>query len=153
MIYKWGGRGLGISPQIVGEHIEKLEAEHGSVTRSLLVESARPEDSPVHSLFEWDDSKAAEQYRLHQATVCICSLKVVETDRNDAPLVVRAFVTADGNRQEARFVNIRSALSDEEKKDQIIAEAKRAAQIFIDKYSGIEELAAVIASMTAFLEE
>ena len=29
-----------------------------------VVEAARPEDAPLHSYFEWDDTEAARRYRL-----------------------------------------------------------------------------------------
>jgi len=39
----------------------------GILTPSAVVDEARPEDSPLHAAFEWDDSIAAEKYRLEQA--------------------------------------------------------------------------------------
>jgi hypothetical protein len=39
-------------------------AEHGDeLTEQIVVDAARSPDSPLHSLFEWDDAKAARKYR------------------------------------------------------------------------------------------
>lgn len=39
----------------------------GKVSATALVEAARPEDSPAHGGFQWDDSLAGAEYRLIQA--------------------------------------------------------------------------------------
>ncbi|BBY37516.1 hypothetical protein MMAN_16500 [Mycobacterium mantenii] len=44
--------------------LERLAAEHGDeLTEQVVVDAARSPDSPLHSLFEWDDAKAARKYR------------------------------------------------------------------------------------------
>ena len=35
-----------------------------TLTPELVVEDARPEESPLHAHFEWDDQIAGEQFRL-----------------------------------------------------------------------------------------
>lgn len=48
--------------------VEALLARNsGRISPAILVEEARPETSPFHRHFEWDDSDAAELYRLGQA--------------------------------------------------------------------------------------
>jgi hypothetical protein len=52
-----------ISPEQQRE-LEPLAAEHGDeLTEQIVVEAARSPDSYLHSLFEWDDAKAARKYR------------------------------------------------------------------------------------------
>ena len=66
--YSWGdGWSPNLDANIVGGVVEKIEAEHGAVTKELLLEESRPEDSATHSIFEWDNDKAAESWRLQQA--------------------------------------------------------------------------------------
>jgi hypothetical protein len=43
--------------------LERLAAEHGELTEQLIVDAARSPDSLLHSLFEWDDAKAAAKHR------------------------------------------------------------------------------------------
>lgn len=47
--------------------IQEIVSERGEITPAELVDAARPESSPAHSAFEWDDSIAGEKYRLNEA--------------------------------------------------------------------------------------
>lgn len=46
-----------------------------------VVEAARPEESPIHSHFEWDDTRAAEAHRLNQAGKLIARVEMEITLR------------------------------------------------------------------------
>lgn len=64
----------------------------GSLTPQIVLTAARPVDSVLHQYFEWDDSAAAEKYRLAQAGNLIRRVKIkVETSEGDT-YDVRAFV-------------------------------------------------------------
>ena len=41
--------------------------EEGKIDAKVIVDNARPEDAPLHHMFEWDNEIAAEQYRYQQA--------------------------------------------------------------------------------------
>lgn len=56
--------------------LARLERE-GTITPDAVVEDARNVASPLHDLFEWDDSKAAHEYRLDQARAIIRTVRVV----------------------------------------------------------------------------
>ena len=64
--------------ETLGRHLEQLGhgKAHDAVAPEELVESARDEDSPVHDLFDWDDSEAGEKWRVHQARNHINRLRV-----------------------------------------------------------------------------
>ncbi len=51
------------------EELKRLAAEapSGLLTAESVVEHAKKEDSPLHELFEWDDSEAAKLFRVQQA--------------------------------------------------------------------------------------
>lgn len=65
----------------------------GYVKPSVLVDAARPVDSPAHDAFEWDDSKAAEEYRLSQARNWIKNVTLVIEDRDEVMVHVPSFVS------------------------------------------------------------
>ena len=46
--------------------ISRLKRD-GKLTPSGILAMAKKEDSPLHKLFEWDDAKASQEYRLIQA--------------------------------------------------------------------------------------
>lgn len=64
----------------------------GRLTPSIVLKDARDKKSPLHSWFEWSDSKAAEAYRLQQARYLIKLVKVevqYGTERIVVPAMVR----------------------------------------------------------------
>lgn len=148
--YSWNGPERAVSAEKVAKHIEKLTEKYGECTREQFLDSARSEKSAMHKLFEWDDTKAAEKYRLIQAQQIICSLKVTVTEEDHTPITVRAFVTT--SEQKVGYVHIRDAMSDEEKRQKVIEEAKRDARWYMDKYEHLVELAGVIDAMRTFVE-
>lgn len=62
--------------RIAGEFLVAQFGKVGAPARAV-VDAARPEDSPIHDQFEWDDSEAAEQYRIAQARRLVRSIEVV----------------------------------------------------------------------------
>lgn len=54
----------------------EIEQIKGRVTPKTLLERARPKTSPIHKLFEWDDSVAAEKHRVEQARRLIASVTI-----------------------------------------------------------------------------
>ena len=57
--------------------IAALEDRRGRLTPEQIVDEARPEDSILHPCFEWDDSKAAESWRIEQARDLIKRVKIM----------------------------------------------------------------------------
>ncbi len=62
----------------VGQEWELMEKSEIPVTPATLVSRARAEDSPLHELFEWDDTAAAEKYRKKQAQKICQSVTTIE---------------------------------------------------------------------------
>ena len=56
--------------------LRKLEEKDGTLRPERVVEAAKAKDHPWHDRFEWDDTAAAEQYRINQARVLIRSVEV-----------------------------------------------------------------------------
>ena len=61
--YKWRIPAFKVDADTVGEIFEQIEERDGILSASAVVDEARPEASPIHACFEWDDAKAAERYR------------------------------------------------------------------------------------------
>lgn len=80
-------------PNIVGEHIDLLRKEcKGELTPGDVVDDARNPNSPLHSFFEWDDSEAAEQFRLSQARGLIRAVVAVYVSEDKPAVRQKAFV-------------------------------------------------------------
>lgn len=154
--YEWNGPNRAVPAERVAEHLHKLEEEHGAVTREDFLESARSEESEMHKLFEWDDSIAAEKYRLRQANDIIHSIKITVASEDKEPVTMNAFVIpgyTEGNitRPKGGYVNIRKATKEVDMHSAILQDARKSARWFMDKYRSIAELEGVITAIEEFL--
>lgn len=61
----------------VKAELERLaQANGGLLIAQHVVRAAKEESNPLHSLFTWNDTKAAEQYRIQQAERLIRTVKI-----------------------------------------------------------------------------
>jgi hypothetical protein len=74
------GSHFGGDAQAVGEALEAVHSVNDEMPAEAVVDAARDPTSPLHSYFEWNDTVAAEQYRLHQARSLIRAVTVIEYD-------------------------------------------------------------------------
>lgn len=56
-----------VNAQLVAEEIMSIDSGINGITKQQIVDKARDEDTELHKCFEWNDSVAAERYRLVQA--------------------------------------------------------------------------------------
>jgi len=77
-VYSWKIEGLAkrVDPLIAAQELQRIQNTYGSITPEVLVDEAKNEDSPLHPMFEWDDSRAAENYRLQQARTLLNNIRV-----------------------------------------------------------------------------
>lgn len=135
----------GASAQTVGETLERIEQRDGTVTKEAFLEESRPEDSPTHNMFEWDDTIAAEKYRLEQSRMIIADV-VVTIERADEPKRVAGFVNVTyGKNNKAEYNSMEIAMQDDVKRKAVLANAFDELRTFENKYSEYQELAGVFA--------
>lgn len=119
--------------------LEKIRARNnGVLTPDDVVKDARSETSPLHPYFTWDDSEAANQYRLDQARLLIRNVRVevmTSTTRVVAPFYVRDPRMGSGEQGYAAVAEIRDEAS-------VAAEALR---YEFDRAIGILERAVSVA--------
>jgi len=140
--YSWGeGFKPNMDANIVGGVIEQIEAEAGCVTRENFLDYSRSKDAPTHSLFEWDNKKAAEKYRLQQATKTIGNLRIIYISPSNEEVKVKAFVNTSAIKDSPAYENIQDALKNESKRNNILNRIKGELDSFIIRNRHIEELA------------
>lgn len=150
--YKWrDGTPYATDPELVGGVVEQIEARDGAVTRESFLEASRAEDSPTHSMFEWDDAIAAEKFRLNEASKIIGALQIVYDDADGTERSVSGFINVK-NEKRAVFKNVVDALSDQESRELIIARLRREVESLIERNRNIEELADILREALASLE-
>lgn len=81
------------------EELEALRLDMGgSVTPAQLLEHARNPNCALHRYFDWDDTTAAEAYRLLQARSVIRAVVKFIPNANGNPVSVRAYVSLPSDR-------------------------------------------------------
>lgn len=133
-----------IDPQIAGGYMERLrEKLGGELTPVNLLEDARKKTSPLHAAFVWNDSKAAELYRLQQAGHIIRSLVVtVRATPKSEPKQLRAFVSVMKD-EKPRYTSLAVAMNDKELRAQVVDRAWRELMQWRERYDEYRELARV----------
>lgn len=153
MAYKYAGRTFGVSADIVGTEIEKIEKEKGQVKPQDLVDVARPATSKLHNLFEWDDAKAGELYRRQQASIIIHSITVDVEEKETYSAFVNIRDGADkGQKRQGMYVNVNRALKDETNRQLLLRCAIRDLEQFKMRYSKLTELVKIFEAIDEMLK-
>ena len=120
----------------------KAIAKTGSLKPQDVVESARSKSSPIHSCFEWNNSVAAEKYRLAQASYLIRSVSV-RFDSKQGPAYLRCFVSLDRNNDERRYEELEVAIKNPKSREEIVFQAWREYILWEAEYKFLSEFAAI----------
>ena len=154
MVYEWGIDKYPVDAQIAGETIEALKSELGKdyIEAEDLLNASRAENAPLHSCFEWDDTIAAEKYRLNQAGDIIRNITVKIVDASEKPQVVRALVNVSPQNEKGKYVSIQTAMVKGEYRDQVLKNALIELQNFKRKYQSYSELATVFTAIDEFAD-
>lgn len=67
-------------PQKIGEALAKLTTADGNLDVRVVPDAARDKRNYLNRFFEWDDEKAAKEYRVDQARELVRSIQVVQSD-------------------------------------------------------------------------
>lgn len=127
--YVWReGHQYGADANAVGREIERVGKRLGKEVDGLsaedVVEAARVESSPLHGLFTWDDSEAAEEWRKYEARGVMRSIRIVKTDETGAESrsIVYAAVRVEGEKDRL-YVPVSKAMRQDNLRRQMIAAA------------------------------
>ena len=142
MVYQWKIPGIiPTDAQTAGNELDRIYQKHGELNPADIVDESRPDYAPLHPCFEWDDAKAAEKYREHQAGNIVRNITVV-CDTQEEPKNVRAFV-----RVQSTYQPINIVLEDVDKTNELLQSALRELKAFRDKYKTLAALAPVLSAI------
>ncbi len=113
----------------------------GLLLPAKVVEAARPKSSPLHSSFEWDDTEAAENYRLWQARQLI---RVVVEQVPGMSGSTEVFVSLSKDRFDGKgYRVVAEVCKDEDLRAQMLEDALTELEIFKLKYRRLKELTVI----------
>lgn len=135
MIYKWKeGTRIKTSADIAADVMNELAEKH-SLDAATLVDVSRPLDAPLHDEFEWDDQKAAEEFRKHRARNIINSLVQIEEGKEEDSTPIRCFFQVE--QHTSLYDSIDVIIKDRDKAELLRKQALRELEAYSGKYAEI----------------
>lgn len=124
--YQWnGGFGASLDIKKVVQELNDIQKEVGEISPESIVEAARKKDSELHSYFEWNNTKAADKYRLQQASELIRRIEV-KVIKDGEPQTLRAYEIANRVIGEKNYVSFESGEGFERAKEIVLSDLLRA---------------------------
>lgn len=123
---------------------QKVYEEIGDtqISPEEVLEKARKKKSELHKCFEWDDSIAAEKYRLNQARMLLRFLVIAPVKEDDEPVRVYQ-VTSERN----VYQPTRLFLQNPDEYNALLKRAKNELIAIKNRYKSLSELDAVFAAI------
>lgn len=153
MTYEWKeGTRFPIPAKVAGETLAKLEKKHkgGVLPPEVVVDHARPEKSPIHPCFEWDDAVAAEKHRIDQARQLVRCIRVVHPGAEDEePKAVICYASVTVPDVGKGYVSTARILGDEDLKQQMLDDAIRQIEGWRQRFASLSELQSVFDAIDA----
>lgn len=107
-------------------------------TPQQILDKAKDAETELHKCFEWDNTKAAEKWRLHQARNIVCNLVFrEETERSEPAPEIRLFFKVDENEGYKSTVMI---MQDKDEYQKLLSKALSELRAFQTKYKTLTEL-------------
>lgn len=125
--------------QKVADEIMEIGDE---VKPEQILEKARDKTTELHKCFEWNDSVAAEKYRLHQARTIVCQLVIKEAEEKPDATPKRIFHRTEttGGYKSVEFI-----LQDQTEYEKLLEMARSELRAFKAKYHSLSEFKEIIA--------
>ena len=135
--------------------LKRIAKDAGGILQpEAVVEAARPESSPLHNSFTWDDDDAAHNYRIWQARQLIrTTVRYIDVNGSQTPVRVFVSLTPDREEESGGYRTTVSVLSDKDLRAQMLADALEELRRLEVKYSALKELAEVFAASRKVREQ
>ena len=130
---------------------EEIQSLGETCSKEDIVNKARDERTELHLCFEWDDTKAAEQYRLTQAKDIVRHLYLVreetedeEPEQEDRKITVNQFRCFSNLGKHDEYESTIQIVRNEDKYQLLLEQARRELRAFKQKYAVLKELKPIL---------
>ena len=139
IVAKWSAVGTryGADAQKVYEEIMELCDDLESASPKDILEKARGEETELHKCFTWNDSVAAERWRVHEARLIVRQLVIKEEEVPKDRPEVRLFYKTDS---ESGYKPTELIVTKQDEYKELLKRAYAELQAFKRKYSMLKEL-------------
>lgn len=133
----------------IGKELEIIEQSSELNAQSVVDYARSHTDSELYSVFDWDDTSAAEKYRRHQAGIVITSIRVniVYENEEKTNKPIRAFVHTTRNE---KYEPIEVFVKDPDKYQLLLEKAYKELNGVKDKYAEINEIQELLADIPVY---
>ena len=139
IVAKWSATGtrFGADAQRCYEEIMEICDDIESASPQAILEKARDETTELHKCFTWDDSIAAEKWRINEARLVTRQLVIKEVEVPKDRPEIRLFYKTDN---ESGYKPTHIIVQQEDEYKQLLARAYSELRAFKRKYSMLKEL-------------
>ena len=136
------------------EEVEAIrKANGGFLTPEKLVQAAKSKDSYLHRFFTWDDSRAAQLYRLDQARHLVRRIYIEIKGLDEKVVRIRDYASLVGDRGKGSYRGMADVLTDEDLRLQFLDEMTRELEGFGVRLKALKLAATYYARATQGLNE
>lgn len=115
---------------------DELQVIGDNLKPSDIVEAAKDERSELHKCFEWDDTVAAEKWRIQQARTLLLNLVIVDSERKEEPQQLRLMYTSkNGGYKQTKLI-----VQQPDEYEALLERARAELRAFKSKYAMLQEL-------------
>jgi len=131
---------------IVETELKEIYNKEKKLTAEIVLNHAKKKSSPLHELFTWNNTEAANQFRLWEARTLIKSVKITMTVGVEE-VKVRKYInlrTDDENNANpwganSEYKEVKEIMSDEKTKEILFQQAINELNAFRKKYHGLRQ--------------
>lgn len=122
--FRWKpGARFSVRVEGVLEELERIKERDGDLKPQAVVDSARSPESPLHKLFDQDDSTAANSWRVHQARQIINDVEYEIVQGPGKPLTYMPYYVSVVSEAGRGYLPTPEVMSQEELREQAISDA------------------------------
>lgn len=112
-----------------------------AATPKQILDYGRNPNTELHKCFEWDDSVAAEHYRLQQARTIVCHLVITESSGDDhKPQSFRLLQNTENGYKPVKMI-----FQNKSEYEKLLENARNELRSFKQRYSQLTELEEILA--------
>lgn len=132
----------GVKNDDIAKEVLRIQERDGVCTPAAFVDAAEDPASPLHSLFEWDDTSEAQQWREHRARQIIGRVRI-EVNGTRTPAHVSVTVVTGGDERHG-YVPVEVAMSDADLRSQVFRQAASGLAGWKRRLAAFQEAADVV---------
>ena len=127
---------------IYKKRLELIKKQKGKLKPQYVIEDAKDKSSPLHNVFQWDDSKAGNEYRLFQARQLIARIVEVVIVEGK-PVQMKSFFNIQHDKNDEQvYITLKESVTNPDYKQQVLDQLIKELEYITDlmktfkKYNG-----------------